>query len=153
MTDPDLTLESVERQINSLNEIADYAESDTSKAIWDYPEAFRDCAATLRALSAALEAEQGWRTVAESNGQMAQSWQERAHAAEAALADARGEIDVEYLAFRLWRHEAERAAPNVAKQRTLQTFADQSPETVQIWMGFASAAIRALKKGQTDDDN
>ena len=60
-----------------------------------------------------------------------------------------GEIDVEYLAFRLWRHEAERAAPNVAKQRTLQTFADQSPETVQIWMGFASAAIHALKKGPT----
>jgi hypothetical protein len=49
-------------------------------------EAMKDAAATLRALSADLEAEKGWRTVAESNQQMAKSWQDRAIAAEAEVA-------------------------------------------------------------------
>jgi hypothetical protein len=52
--------------------------------------------------------------------------------------------DPEYLAFLFWKHEADRAAPLVAKNRTLQSFADQSPETIQIWMGFANVAIAAI---------
>ena len=55
MTDTqDLTSpEAVER----LREIADYAETDTSKAIWDYAEAIRGAADQIEALSAALEYE------------------------------------------------------------------------------------------------
>jgi hypothetical protein len=53
--------------------------------------------------------------------------------------------NAEYLAFLLWKHEAERAAPNVAKNRTMQSFVDQSPETVQIWMGFANVALGMIR--------
>ena len=50
---PDTSPEAVER----LREIADYAETDTSKAIWDYAEAIRGAADQIEALSAALETE------------------------------------------------------------------------------------------------
>jgi len=52
----------------------------------------------------------------------------------------------EHLAYVLWKHDAERAAPNVAKQRTRAAFADQLPATRQHWMGFASAALAALQE-------
>ena len=41
--------------VKQLGEIADYAETDTSKAIWDYPEAFREAAARIEALEARAE--------------------------------------------------------------------------------------------------
>ena len=59
MTDTqDTSPEAVER----LREIADYAETDTSKAIWDYAEAIRGAADQIETLSAALEVERASHT-------------------------------------------------------------------------------------------
>ena len=41
--------------VKQLGEIADYAETDTSKAIWDYLEAFREAAARIEALELRVE--------------------------------------------------------------------------------------------------
>ena len=76
MSDQDLTPEAVEVLIERLR-------------IAYGGELSRDCATTLRALSAELGAERGWQTVAESNQQMAQPWQARAEAAEAKLKEAK----------------------------------------------------------------
>ena len=94
MTDQDTSPEAVERLVERMR---------TAYG----GQLYRDCTATLRALSAALEAERGWQTVAESNQQMAQSWQAcaeiagaerdkehaRAEAAEARVADWRAEYE------------------------------------------------------------
>jgi hypothetical protein len=53
--------------------------------------------------------------------------------------------DVERVAVALWRNDAERAAPNVAKGRTLEAFAEQSEDTRLAWIGAAKAAIAALQ--------
>ena len=59
----------------------------------EFAESLIDEITDLRARLEAVEQERdgalGWRTVAESNQAMAQSWQERAERAEAALATAR----------------------------------------------------------------
>lgn len=47
-----------------------------------------------------------------------------------------------------WKAEAERAAPNVAKKRTLEGFADESPDTRYKWLHLAKAAIAAMKDTQ-----
>ena len=49
--------------VKQLGEIADYAETDTSKAIWDYPEAFREAAARIEALEARAEEAEAERDV------------------------------------------------------------------------------------------
>ena len=88
MTDQDLTApEAVERLANRLGGTPLYEGSGEES---DLPD---DAAATLRALSAALEEERGWRTVAESNGQMAESWRARAESAEARLKEAVNRIE------------------------------------------------------------
>lgn len=51
---------------------------------------------------------------------------------------------VERVAFALWKAEAERAAPNVAKNRTPEAFADESAETREKWHLMARAAIAAM---------
>lgn len=55
-----------------------------------------------------------------------------------------GEDVVERVAFALWKAEAERAAPNVAKNRTPEAFADESAETREKWHLMARAAIAAI---------
>ena len=52
---------------------------------------------------------------------------------------------VERVAVSLWRHEAIRAAPNVAKGRTLQAFREDMNEVDrEKWIGLARAAIAAM---------
>ena len=77
-TDQDLTPEAVER---ICQELLDTCKGQPAQIPWPHRPQHK-AVATLRALSAALEAERGWRTVAESNGQMAESWQARSEAAQ-----------------------------------------------------------------------
>lgn len=50
---------------------------------------------------------------------------------------------IEAVAVRLWRAEAERAAPNVAAMRTAKAFSDESLATRDKWLGLATAALTA----------
>ena len=52
---------------------------------------------------------------------------------------------IEAMAIAVWRQDAERAAPNVAKLRTRQTWAELSELDQAIWTGFATAAYNALR--------
>ena len=52
--------------------------------------------------------------------------------------------DVEKVAVRLWHHEAERAAPNVAKLCTVETFRELSDADRTIWINRAKAALSAI---------
>ena len=84
MTDQDTSPEAVER-LKTQRDQEDTSPRGCKATMQTYP-CSNDCPCALRdqviALSAALEAERGWQTVAESNQQMAQSWQARAEAAE-----------------------------------------------------------------------
>jgi len=50
----------------------------------------------------------------------------------------------EACAVALWKREAERAAPNVAKGRNAEAFHDQNEPDKAKWLDLADAAIRAL---------
>lgn len=52
---------------------------------------------------------------------------------------------VERVAVRLWRADAERAAPNVARSRNAEAFKNESTVTREKWIGLASAALAALQ--------
>jgi len=47
----------------------------------------------------------------------------------------------EIMAFTLWRAEAVRAAPNIAKMRSMEAFQDQSDETRGKWLSQADAVM------------
>lgn len=47
----------------------------------------------------------------------------------------------EEVARAVWIEDARRAAPNVAKYRNAETFREQSDSDIEVWMGFAQAAI------------
>lgn len=51
------------------------------------------------------------------------------------------DAQIERVAFVLWKAEADRAAPNVGKNRTAERFADELPETREKWL-YLAAAIR-----------
>lgn len=53
--------------------------------------------------------------------------------------------DRERVAFSMWKAEADRAAPNVGKHRTLEGFRVAADAEREKWLGLADAAIRALK--------
>ena len=48
---------------------------------------------------------------------------------------------VEIVAFAMWKAEADRAAPNVGKHRTLEGFASASPAERDRWLGLAEVAV------------
>lgn len=49
---------------------------------------------------------------------------------------------IEEVAFRLWREEAERAAPKIARYRTLEAFRNETRlEDYRAWMRSAHAII------------
>jgi len=48
---------------------------------------------------------------------------------------------VETVAFSMWKAEADRAAPNVGKHRTLEGFASASPAERDRWLGLAEVAM------------
>ena len=50
----------------------------------------------------------------------------------------------ERVAFAMWKQEAVSAAPNVAKNRTLDGFGDELDETRKRWLGLAGAAIQEI---------
>ena len=50
----------------------------------------------------------------------------------------------EKLAFIMWKNDAERAAPNVAKRRTESAFQEQNNDAMARWLIFADAIIAAL---------
>ena len=51
----------------------------------------------------------------------------------------------ETVAFAMWKAEADRAAPNVGKHRTLEGFASASTAERDRWLGLAEVAVeRAL---------
>ena len=52
--------------------------------------------------------------------------------------------DREYIAFSMWKAEADRAAPNVGKHRTPEGFAEASDQDRTRWLMLADAAILAL---------
>jgi hypothetical protein len=53
------------------------------------------------------------------------------------------EEDVNRVAVAMWRGESVRAAPNVAKQRTAEAFAEESQSTIDRWTGLARIALEA----------
>jgi len=64
------------------------------------------------------------------------------HAAVSVLPDAGWrEDDVNRVAVAMWRGESVRAAPNVAKQRTAEAFAEESQSTIDRWKGLARVAL------------
>ena len=52
--------------------------------------------------------------------------------------------DREHVAFSMWKAEADRAAPNVGKNRTPDGFRDASDADREKWLGLADAAIHAM---------
>ena len=52
---------------------------------------------------------------------------------------------IEAMAFALWKADADRAAPNVGKDRTLEGFRDLLEKEQQKWIGLATAAYQALR--------
>jgi hypothetical protein len=52
---------------------------------------------------------------------------------------------VEQVAFAMWKAEAERAAPNVAKNRTLFGFQEELRETRKKWIWLARAAMPRIE--------
>ena len=48
---------------------------------------------------------------------------------------------LEIVAFAMWKAEADRAAPNVGKHRTLEGFASASPAERDRWLGLAEVAV------------
>ena len=80
----------------------------------------------------------------------------RADRAEAALSIANAtlaaqiEVDAEYIAFVLWKAEADRAAPNVGRNRTPEMFAEELETTRQKWFILSSAAIKAIRNQPHD---
>ena len=55
---------------------------------------------------------------------------------------------VEHVAFSLWKAEAERAAPNVARNRTPEIFLGELESTRAKWLSLADAALRAIADGR-----
>lgn len=53
--------------------------------------------------------------------------------------------DAEHVAFSMWKAEADRAAPNVGKNRTLDGFMVAAEAEREKWLGLADAAIRSMK--------
>ena len=53
--------------------------------------------------------------------------------------------DRERVAFAMWKAEADRAAPNVGKNRTLDGFMVAAEAEREKWLGLADAAIRSMK--------
>lgn len=51
----------------------------------------------------------------------------------------------ERVATALWMNEAERAAPNVARMRTAQAFAEEGEQVRDRWLGLAAAAIAEME--------
>lgn len=63
-------------------------------------------------------------------------------------------MDLESIAFRMWKAEADRAAPNVGKHRTPEKFAQESAETRSRWLGLAEAVLGvngSAQVGEPDD--
>jgi hypothetical protein len=58
--------------------------------------------------------------------------------------------DAARVACAIWRHEAERAAPNVARMRTMAAFREELPATQERFMGLARAALAGLKGADHD---
>jgi hypothetical protein len=55
--------------------------------------------------------------------------------------------DREHIAFSMWKAEADRAAPNVGKNRTPEGFASAAEQERDRWLMLADAAIEAIRKG------
>ena len=53
-------------------------------------------------------------------------------------------VVLERAAVAMWKHEAERAAPNVAAGRTHDVFLGQDGQTQNKWMGLAVAALSSV---------
>lgn len=60
---------------------------------------------------------------------------------------------VEAVARAMWRAEAEKAAPNVARMRTAEEFSTMAPATRSHWLYLAQAAIAALQAVCASSDN
>ena len=58
---------------------------------------------------------------------------------------------VETVAFAMWKAEADRAAPNVGKHRTLEGFASASPAERDRWLGLAEVAVECALSEAADD--
>lgn len=67
------------------------------------------------------------------------------HAAALEAVKAQATVSREYMAFVLWKAEADRAAPNVGRNRTPEQFAAELDGTRARWLSLADAAIRAGK--------
>lgn len=51
---------------------------------------------------------------------------------------------VEAVAFAMWKEEADRAAPNVGKNRTPEGFLDESEAVRSRWQGLAKVAVATI---------
>ena len=60
---------------------------------------------------------------------------------------------LESVAAAMWKREADRAAPNVGKNRTVEGFADEDPKTRDKWLGLADAAAVPLLKALVIGEN
>ena len=60
--------------------------------------------------------------------------------------------DREMIAFVLWKAEADRAAPNVGRTRTLAGFADESEYTRTKWLSLADAIRAAMDERPTQPE-
>jgi Lar family restriction alleviation protein len=56
-------------------------------------------------------------------------------------------INREHVAFSMWKAEADRAAPNVGKNRTPEGFSSAAEQERDRWLMLADAAIGAIRKG------
>jgi len=58
----------------------------------------------------------------------------------------------ETVAFSMWKAEADRAAPNVGKHRTLEGFASASPAERDRWLGLAEVAVERVLSVVADNE-
>lgn len=80
--------------------------------------------------------------------QLLQEWTYCCDAEEVVRALPAVQPDREHVAFTMWKAEADRAAPNVGKNRTPEGFAEAAEQERTKWLMLADAAIFALK-GET----
>lgn len=50
----------------------------------------------------------------------------------------------ERIAHAMWRQQAERAAPSIARWRTPEAFRDADPQLRNEWLGYADAALAVI---------
>ena len=132
--------------VKRLREIADYAETDTSNAIWDYAEAIRGAADQIETLSASLEAgkvERGTLIQAlKDGGEIQRNQIARAEAAEKSYVEQFDKREAAEAARGRWRSMWEKE--HIHNEELLAELAALNTEIDLVWEAVGSRSNRSV---------